>query len=333
MNIPGALRDVAYQTQQNAMSIALRCKDLRNDPEFFEKVCQIGVASLQLIMARYPGAANLSRLSFALSTALMHDFYSFMKQPRQWLYPVSADLIDDNAVLASLIDILQDQLDPDGDNVQKVEDLARECLGGLLKSMNDHNDAYRNADVFIDRLQVKLQGTSSDNFDLSDVDLTDLDVTLRHIPLVERLTNFNWTVVDVGCVGLFMHEWKLLDTAKWAERVGQIPGLQWVKSNSFETWVIGLVCSAFGLKLLEAVRKLQDEALTAAEKRQARWNIVTSLAELTFYGAIFLNRIGQTTIENSKISWLAIFAKSLGLISIASRPAHKFFQTKIAPAA
>jgi len=137
----------------------------------------------------------------------------------------------------------------------------------------------------------------------------------------------------VGCIGLFFQEWKLLDTAKWAERIGHVQGFHWIKSLSFETLVIGLVCTGFTLKLYEAVRKLYDEALTKEERDQARWNIVTSAAEITFYGAIYMNRIGQSAIQPSTIHWLAIFAKSLGLICIASRPARRFFEPKVAPAA
>lgn len=335
--IPEPIRDIAYQSGQNAAALLYKVRDLRNDTEFFEKVGQAASYCIQLLMLSYPGAASLSRLHVALQTVLLHDAYTFLKKPWEWIYPVNAEMIEENEILANLIEVLQDQIDQIDPNQLSVpadvEELARECLEHRLGAMRRSDDAYRSVDVFKDVLERQICETDDPIFDLANVDLTDLDVPLRHVPLLERVTNWNWAVVDLGCVGFFLHEWKLIDTAKWAESIGQVPGFQWIRSQSLETWVIALVCTGFTVRLVEAARKLQDEALTEEDSRVARWQIITSIFEFSFYGAIYLNRIGQSSIQNSTIQWLGIVAKAFGLVYIASRPAHQFFQDQVAPAA
>lgn len=333
-NIQGAVHALVQTDYvQSAMSIMTRLKALHDDPEFFEKVCQVAVASLQLVMMRYPGAANLSKLSFAMSTALMHDFYSFVKKPYQWLYPISLDHIDQNSTLQSLIDALQPQLDLQYQNEQELEDFAKKCLEHRFKEMDKVNSGYRSVDEFKAVLKEEIRAANNPLFVLTDVELDDFEVTLRHIPLGERLTTLTWMTADACLVGFFVNHWKLIDIASWAESIGEIPGFHWVKNSSFDTWSYGIVCTGFGLQLYEATRKLYDEALTEQDRRNAHWKVTTSVAELVYYGSIFMNRIGQTAIEQSSIYCLAIFAKSLGLISIATRPAPLFFQPKLAPAA
>jgi hypothetical protein len=265
----------------------------------------------------------------------MHDFYSFLKQPNQWLFPVSADMIDENAALNSLKRVLQAQLDPANSHMQAVEELAKNNLEVRLRSMREHGDSYRSVDEFKNVLTRHIQRHTKNHSiftqdQINSINLVDLTVTLRHIPVGERITNFNWKIVDILCIGFFMREWNFLDTAKWAERVGQWPSFQWVRDQHFDTLLMGLICTGFITKICEAAKKLFIDDLTQEEKTQTRWDVVASTAELAFYGAIFMNMIGKTAIAQSRICWMGILAKSLGVISIAMRPEHQFFQPKIA---
>ncbi len=399
MDIQGAFQGVAqsfkhycHTTQQATMSNMLKIKDLRNNPEFFQKVCQVAFAILQLIIINNPGAAVLSRFSFALATAGMHDFYRFLQQPRQWFFPVNAQVIDENLVLEDMarfiyrklvflsdveiepiIDIDgiengRDEIDIDHEREKineqfdgaydvdflSLRQLLRDCLKAQLKKMDENNDAYRSLDEFKDVVYRRLIEMKKADFneydfdrithhDLKMVDLSDLNKKnqdyhvaqwIRHVPLAERILSLNWMIVDVGCVGLYLQGWKLIDTAKWAEQIGQYPAFQWVKNHHLEKWVVGLVCTAFSWKLFEAARKLYDENLTVQQKRNARWDVVTSTAELTLFTAIFLNQIGKTHFNHAYLQWLAIGAKSLGLLNIITRPEPEFFQKpEAAPAA
>jgi hypothetical protein len=389
LGISQSFKNYCYTTQQATMSVVWNLKNLRNDTEVFLKVCQVAFASLQLIIMRYPGAASLSRFSFALSTAGMHDFYRFLQQPRQWFFPITWEAIDENLVLEDLTCFVCQKLNNQPDEMieeenkdteifswavetadselsdneeenkieervkqinhadfEKLHTLLRNCLKAQLQAMHKNGDAYRNLGEFKDVVQRRLHNMKEVDFNkyefnqislqaLKAVDFSDLNEKnpnyhvakwIRHVPLAERITNLNWSIVDIGCVGLYLQGWELLDTAKWAEKIGQYPVFQWVKNHQLDTWVIGLVCTAFSWKLFEALRKLLDEELTAQEKRRAIWNVFTSVAELALFGAIFLNHIGQTKFNNVHLQWLAIGARSLGTLSIVTRPEHEFFQ-------
>lgn len=364
-NISGAFRDVSQSfgnycntMHQNALSVGVRFKELRNDPEFFQKVCQIAYASLQLI-------ASLDAVSsIFFTTAAMHDFYRVIRYPRHWFFPVDSKAIDEFAALKDLTHYLAQEIVGKAESVfdeeeEEIElrdevldtllcDIVKECLKDQLKLMEDNNDAYRSLDEFIGQLQKRLRKVESEDFNFGDFKFSELDLSglneanreyhvsqwIRHVPLIEKIMNINWAVVDVITVAWCAKEWNLFDTAKHAATIGQCRGFQWVQNQNLEHWLIGLVFSAYAWKLLEAVRKLRDEALTTEEKHQARWNAVASLAEMAFFGSLFTNLIGKTQINNAYVHLLAIGAKSLGLLSIATRPRHQFFQQpEAAPAA
>lgn len=379
MNIPGAFsnlsqsfRDYCYITQQASMAIVLKVRGLRNDPDFFQKVCQVAFASLQLIMLNYPGTGYLNRVATAFYfTAGMHDFYRFIQQPRQWFFPVDASSINEFALLDDMTQFVYKQIGPEEvqdftsddiliDEFEEINDVSSDakiekeelrkllqgCLTAQLDQMSAKNDAYRNINELMKVLQARLHKFSDEDFDkykfstitlvgLQETDLSELneendeyDVSrwIRHVPLIEKIVNLNWAIVDLGCVTWLMQEWRLLDTEKLSDRIGQYRCFQWVKNYRLGSWVIGLVCTAFAWKILESVRKLRDETLTSQEKYQANWDVFLSLVELVYFGAIYLNHIGKTQTNNAYIHMLAIGAKSLGLIRIATRPKYEYFE-------
>lgn len=409
------IKNYCYEVQQNASAAIVHLKDLRNDSEFFLKICQVAVAALQLLMERYPHIGYLAKFQVTLATASMHDFYRFLQQPRRWFFPVDAMSIDENAILDSLEKVLCENLNVGFDvpvnpqvNVENVDEaeaeaevepeqaqervykgdsnvrcIAKAYLSKQLEVMLGAGDAYATVEDFKEALYNRFAATGHDakgnrlkndqgnflqdnadygkvyiatedgqskvklycsanhvannieTFDLLHLSLADIkkiDVPLHHVPLVERLTNWLWAIVDLQCVALYLHGWNLLDTAKWAARIGQYPGFQWIKTQSLELWVRGLVCVAYSTKLLEACRKLADERLTDAQRRDAKWHRVTSLAELVYNGAGFIDAMGLKQISPTTIHWLAIAAKTIGLLEIVTKPRHKFFEIA-APAA
>lgn len=344
--------------QQVSMAALIKLRDFRNGPDFFQKICQVTSASLQLLgLSRPLLIDSLTRFSFVLrETAKMHDFYRIIQEPVQWLFPVDMRAIDQTNVLGDLTDYLYDcrarekaenffeqGLSQERESLyQECLQIAKECLTEQFTHMSNTNDAYRNVEEFIKVIEARLKAKThiKENgqrilFDLSQINLNYLtknnpkyNVThwIRLVPLAERIVHANWTLVNMGSPILNFRDWNLLNTAKYAEQIGQYQGFQWIKEQSLDIWVTGLVCSAFAWQLFESVRKLTDDALTPQEKRQARWDAVTSFAEIVLHGTNFLNLIGKTKIDNAYIQCFAIGAKSLGLLSIATRPSPEFFQ-------
>lgn len=308
------------ETKQSSMAIIVKFKEFRNNPEFFQKVCQVAFASLQLVMYYFSTAVYLNRLSSVFLAANMHDFYGFLKQPYQWFFPVNVGTINDYAILDSLKEVLKDQLsyqlsgmgieDPD-----IVADIAELCLKAQLLEMNKHLDGYRDAadfkKVLLTRLQSKefqkiLIEKNIDGLNFSQVSLDKLKVVLRHTPLLEKITKVLWGIADIGCITLFLQEWNLVDTSKWVQNLGAS--------------VTGLVSGLFALQVIEATRKLTDEALTPQQKRNAIWDIITSTAESALWGATYLSQTGRLKISPPYLFSAAIFAKGLGLVKIAAQP-------------
>ncbi len=341
-NLPQAFKDYCRESQQAGLAVIGKFKEFRNDPEFFQKVCQVAFASLQLIFSRYEHlSTSLARFAFTLQTANMHDFYGFLKQPRKYFLPVSADTIHEHTVLQALTlamykGVYKKEAKPEdaaSPAFRMVKEIARSCLEAQLIEMAKFNDAYSSLEKLQEVLENRLHATKVKGFDFSKIKLEGfldnpelVEKFFRHTPLVESITNWTWAAVDIGVIGLYLHGWKLLDTAKWAERIGQYPAFAWVKNQHLERWVLGLVAGAFALQVIEGTRKLRDVALTREQKIIERWNVMTSSAETILWGGTFLNLTGRLHIANSYLYGFAIFTKTLGLLSIAVRPKHVFFQ-------
>lgn len=335
--LPQSIATYCDATQQATLSVMTKIRDFRNNPELFQKICQVTGAVLQLIIIHHPERDHLKRLWATVSAAGMHDFYSGLKLPVWGLFHVSAECIDENKVLKSLIEILMKQVPDIGNTKEEREkglhQKAKEYLQSQLKDMTEQSYVYRNVEEFKGVLARRLKDSEDPEYDFTTVDLAGLDVPLRHVPLLERIANFNWAIVDIGCIGFYFHAWNLLDTAKWAEKIGQYQGFQWVRHSSLEHWVVGLLTTAFALKLVEAVRKLRDEVLTQQEIRQARWNAITSCAEVILFSSVYLNLMGLTKFNTIHIQCLTILAKSLGILSIVTKPKHQLFQMPSSAAA
>lgn len=325
--------------------ISNKISALRNDPEFFLKICQIMCAALLIKIARDPQPSSLSKLSHVFSAASMHDFYRFFKRPRELLFPIHLQRIKENALLNSLVKVLCDHFqasyEEDGNGfVINVDDenivqFAKAGLEKQFKVMNEMGDAYQTADEFKMVLQRRFNALKTIHRDLDGVDkeydfktldLDELQVPLSSPSLIAQFETINWTLLDCVCPFLFFRGWDLINTALWAEKLGRYPGFAWMKNQQLEIWVRAAVCSAFFLKLCEACRQLLTEPLTEQERRKARWNVAETICELISNGAAFMNSNGYIRLNQSLLQSLVIVAKGIGLMEIITRPPRKFFE-------
>jgi hypothetical protein len=302
----------------------------------------------------------------------MHDFYNIIKTPYSWFFPISADIIDENATLESLIDTITGQLHPpkkaepanptgnlddlEKKNLEHEKNIILLVFQAQLVEMREKSYSYQSVDAFKKVLErrflwqnyekllednkkfLNLDETGIENIQpllnqLKTVKLDGVKVTIHRTPFLERVNSWNWNAVDIGCVALYLQGWKFLDTAKLAASLGQYQGLQWLQNQHLDRWVVGLVCSAYLLKFVEACRKLRYASLTSEQRIQAQWDRFYASAEFILWLTVLLNQIDKIKIDNTYIYCLAIIVKSIGLISIAARPKHQFFQKAAAPAA
>ena len=95
MNILRAIGNGLHSTGQAVGRVVVRTKELRSEPDFFQKAAQVAFSSLELAIINMPGMAYLSKFCFVLKTVNMHDFYRVIQQPRKWLFPFNADSINE----------------------------------------------------------------------------------------------------------------------------------------------------------------------------------------------------------------------------------------------
>lgn len=324
----GCIKQYYHHCTQTTWSSIMSAKTVRNNVDCFQKVGQIAGATLILLMKKFSALSSLSRFSFTLQTVNMHDFYAMILRPYQWLCPVSADAINEDKVYNDLHQLIMS--DPKMKlNPEALEKKLKGSLVKILKDMSDLNQAYRNVEAFA---SVVIQDLKKDKdfsgIDFSGIKQKKLSNWIRPTSLGEKITNFNWLLVDIGCVSLYLKDWNLFNTGKLANRLGQFSVLKWVKNHHLESWVTGLVSTAFIWKFFESLRKLNDDKLTAQDKKRESWNAVASFGEVILFGTSYLNLIGKIKIDNSYLQWLTIVAKSIGLISLLVKPGRQYFQVE-----
>lgn len=324
--IPQTFVDVISSPKQSGMRVVLKLSDLRNDPDFFQKVFQVAFAALNLIISQSAAAASLSRLSFVFHTVNMHDFYFNFTFFRKILFfpNLTPRTIDEFKVRDSLVKVIRTQIAVDVMDDAKVLGIATECVKNELESMEKAPGgvSYTDEEEFKDVLQIWVRKQAG----LENISLAALDVARLPVSPLSLVHDFVWVFIELGCAGLYLQEWNLLDTAKYAEKIGGF-----ATQISLLSGVYVLLTTGFALKLCEAVRKLNYDAMTVAERNRAKWDIFTSIFEFSLYGLSYLNSVGHTAFKNSTLLWLTVIAKSFGLISIAVRPKHQFFMDRTLP--
>src|SRR4029078_10837745 len=97
-----ALSSVAYYNRYPGRlyaSVCIRLNLLRNDPDFFQKICQVVCAALLIKMTHDPQPSPLSSFAHVFSTVNMQDIYRLFKLPQTFLFPISINRIDAKALL------------------------------------------------------------------------------------------------------------------------------------------------------------------------------------------------------------------------------------------
>lgn len=325
--------------------IAVKLRAWRNDPEFFQKICQVVFAALLIKIENGPKPSSLARFANVFSTANLQDAYRLFKLPYHFLFPVTLGRIRQTVLLNSLVKVLCDHFqtgyvedenglitDVDDDNIIHF---AKAGLEMQFQVMNRSGDAYRSTDEFNEVLERRFKGLHTIHrahegvdtpYDFEDLDLGGLEVPLTSPSLIEKLEDFNWIIVNCGCLFLYLRDWDLISTAQWAEKLGRTPAFSWLRNQLLEAWVRGIVCTAYCLKFCEAVRQLRNEELTEQGLRKAHWTAVGSFFEILSNGAAWGSCNGYWKINQTHLQILVIIAKGIGLMEIMTRPPMKFFE-------
>lgn len=326
-----------YHPDQLYARVSVQLNTWRNNPDFFQKICQIVCGALLIKIARDPLPSKLTRFASVFSTTNMQDFYRLLQLPQTFAFPIQLQRMDVTALQNSLLKLMCDHFhagykESENGNILIVEDekiasITHAVLEKQLQVMEEKGDAYRTVDDFKDVLQKRFRALktvhddqSDRDFDFETVDLEMLDVSLISISAISRLEGVICFIVNCSCLILYLREWNLIETARWAEAMGRAAIFGWITTQSLEGWARGLTCIAFCLKMSEAARTLWIASLTSQERRKAQWVTVGSLFEIVANGAGFLQANGLRSFHPITINSLEIVAKGIGLFEIITRP-------------
>lgn len=311
--------------------------------DFFQKTFQVTLAALELCSCN-----SFGPLKKVFKVVSWHDPLRIIKRPNDYFNPINLGAVNQGYVFQSVKDYVLTKLrDRDSLVTEQTKNYAnvaiKKSLNSIFDSMNSKNDAFEDYEKFNEFLKRSLTADSKKRTVLKDIDFSDLTLTKKceskfsivdylkdgnWLAVVDYLIDWNWFVVEIECWGLFLPEINLVDLAKCAGRIGQIPGLGKVKDYALENVVQGAVVAGFGVTFFKAacdfnLKGLLDLfvnwELTKSQKRTLH-DLVTSAAELVFQGIQFGNCMKYTTYSKNTLDWCQLVAKGIGWISFLCKP-------------
>jgi len=268
-------------------------------------------AALHLVFKNAP--LTFTKLIFTLNSVNAQVVYSLFKQPHDWFYPVTAHKIQEEEFMNRVSHAVNNAFKLNQPDHQLLA-FGRKVAAKQLELMKTTDDAYQNEKELcqaLEKLAINLSAkenegkgvTSSlqtnvyyDFFQVRNQLFKDLKVPFRRQTyLGEKLTTIVFAIVDLQATLFTFKYWNVVDTAKWAAKIGQFKGFGWVQNRDLEYVLRATLCVGFALKLYEATRQLVDplmnrEILREKEERtKVIWDIVTAGADLVSNGIGFLN--------------------------------------------
>lgn len=324
-SVPGGTEKVWNNVKSGVGCTAQRLKVCARDTDFFQKIAQVIASGAMLKGASNPAYETFSRFATVLGTASLHDFYHIAQQPFEQLFPITFESVDEKKLLQWLLNYLKKY------NAPRYLEVKNKHVKQMKLFFNKEGEKG-----FPFHSIEKLRESFCKHWDIDSIKLDDywkneFKGVIRPKSLLDKVINKVWLVVDIGCVTSYLSEWNLLDTAKWAAKIGQYQGFQWINKQKLENWVVASVVTGFALKLVSSVAVLRNKKSTQPEKQRARWDVVTSVAESALYGTMLWTQLRNKRGYEATINWLTIGAKSLGIMSIFFRPAYELFENSKRP--
>jgi hypothetical protein len=335
-------------------------KNDRDDLAISTKVVQIGLSALGLYNWHFNKQA-FGKLSATLTNAAdMTFFWAIVQQPRSWFFPVTADSINVPAAERILTQALTEMYGVGNthNNLQHIDENIRFAAKVILKEQLDAMSAprgpvYRNAQEFADALASRVRSKdhyivrhteateptpylldkahgAEVGFTFKDFHLTDCRFPLVKPSLLQRITNFNWLVVDLGTTTMFLKFWNLVDTGKIAKSIGEskIFGKQLfgvVNLQPFEVWVRGSIVTGLVLNLIDVAKRCSKyNTLDASDRKKLKLDAIANAADLVYHGSTFVNEAGIKTIPAGYLDALSIVARTVGICCIHRQPKPKY---------
>lgn len=297
---------------------------LRLNMEAYQRIGQVTIAILEAFGLYYQTTV-FPKLIKVLKVVNSHDFYDFFQIPHKLLYPLDANSIDEWAFLEKFHRLLASKIDL---NESKKEPL-KDILESFISYIAQRNYGYKNQTEFQEGLKKWLLKHPRFQTDfkiqnLSEIDFTHLEISVKKISIIERISRAFFYLSFMVCVPCYLIEWKLLNLSYIINKIG-LKKLTFLTEAFFNQVLTGSLVLAFLTQSTNEIMKLRYKKLTAHERKRTLWTTTVSTAESLFNLSVFI-QCSQATII-----FTTFVAKSLGLLSIILKQDPNFFEnnTKI----
>lgn len=313
-------------TKQAIVVTILTLDKIRKNPEALQKIC-ILIESLIQAINFYKNTHYLPRLIQVLDIAYSFDFYGFCRVPKYLFHIYRAERFDEYLILDQLETVLchnwkiknEEGLNRD----QAVHAFAKQQLIELLEEMEEFNYDLKTEEEVKTLLQNRLKRSLKDipkkDFSPDAIDLKDLKIPLKENPFLEALCDAIFIGVDIACVPSFLQDWGLIDLSFISDGLGKIISLQRLPVKNLDEAIRGVMCFGFLVQVIKALQSLYLGGMSQAESRNAKLITAAGSAEFLYNLTILQKR------DLRLIVFLAIIAKSLGLVQIVLEPESSYF--------
>ena len=311
-------------TSQTIVSVVNGCSAIRLDLEAFQKAGLAALAALKSINYHF-NQNYLPRLISVLESTGAIDFYSWLRLPRKCLHTYIINRFDGERLLDQLEDILcrhynngiEDETGIRRDAQNRL--LAIEQLNELFATLTELDIVFSNEEDVKRIIENWFRRLPPEGVGIN-LDLSNLHIHLTETSLVDYLITYSFAIVDLACIPSFLQQWDLIDLSYYADKIGQLPFFSWVPDHFLEDWIWGALFFGYFMLTVQAAHTLLYEDISPEEAANARWVIVSSIAE-SLYSASIVLRMDEILIND-----LAFIAKSLGELAFLATTTIPFFQ-------
>ncbi len=299
-SVIGGYHLLTTDPKQAFLTTVVKLSQGKKDAGILQKSMRIAIAILRMTESYLPAKTLI--LSFSVVVNLQ-DSFTLLQFPKNFFYPISAETID--------LDKQREKISAFIGDASVKSHLKENNAAEIIVQLFKPGSCYSERD-FQTKVQELIQ-QKNDTFGFKP--------SLPHIPIIykatvlEKMNSWMWTAVNVSCLGLYLQSWNFLDTAKWAERIGQYELFAGVmKNRTAEEGVVGLVGASFFVKMIAACQRLFDTSPVV--RRDAEWDIFSSSCETVLNLSILGNMIGWISIGNVYLQIAVIITSVIGIAAI-----------------
>lgn len=301
--------------------------DIKNNPGIFQRICQVAAIAI-MALSDYVGKPILEKFKpFLASTSDGHLFWSILKRPYQWFYPIAVAHIDWDQLcnhLTSSICITMPYL-----NQAKANEFARNCVTAQLQYMLEKDVRYKVVQDFKIHLAYHILLEKQKNPFFRDIAIEQITIPCKSASRMKSASTMFFTGVDVFRLAFFLDIVKinlveifttlisngaeLIGMGGQAKALGQTRLFQFAANSELSDWIWGGSAIAYMLLAIDSVTKQKDVSSKEWERKNAKWSALMAISEAVYC------TLQALRWENPLLYPLGLLTKGLGIFALSKK--------------